>query len=207
MYYANMERPRTTLKVISWTKKTFHFGLLIAFLILSGIALRDLLSGAKTIQVNKVNQEFIENFPSFSVCAYKFMNQSQLGNGKLNKTTLPFETRVFAGFKYKSNKKWILNIDLLNKDESIDHLDGEWDLYCKPFSLYTPECLPCLTFRFHSYKRQDIEKADLGIYIEQVSDEELGVLFTLHDKNQSLLLKDSFDWSHTFYHEYSPGKQ
>ena len=198
-----MERPCNTLKGISLAKKVVHFGLFLGFLVLSTLAFLDLYSGTKTIQVNKIKQEFITNFPSFSVCTEVFVNQSQLANGVLDQ--LPFKTRVFAGLKYKSNRKWILWIDMLNQNELMDHIDGSWDTYCKLFSFHTAGCLPCLTFRFNSFKMKDVEKANFGAYFEKTSDDEYGVLVTLHDQNQSMLLKDSFDWSHTFYLAYRLG--
>ena len=203
MPFTIMDRPCNILKGISLTKKVVHFGLFLAFLVLSTFALLDLFSGTKTIQVNKINQEFITNFPSFSVCSEVFVNQSQLQNGVLNQ--IPFEISVFAGLKYKSSKKWILWINMLNQNELMDHIDGSWDTYCKPFSFFSLGCLPCLTFRFNSFKRQDVEKADVGAYFKKTSDDEYGVMLTLHDRNQSLLLIDSFDWSHTFFFAYRPG--
>jgi len=199
-----MERPCNTLKIVSWTKKSFHFGLLVGFLVLSGTALRDLYSGTKTIQVNKIKQEFITNFPSFSVCSENFnITQKSLHNGVLNNE--PFKVQAHTGFKYKSKKKWIIDIDMQNQSALMDHLDGEWDTFCKSFTMYTPACIPCLTFRFNSYKRQDVEKAYFAIHKTQNSIDEHGVLLTLHERNQSLLLHDSFDWSHTLYLQYRSG--
>ena len=197
----------TTLKVISWTKKTLHFGLFIAFLVLSSFALQDLLSGDKIIQLNKVNQEFITNFPSFTLCPYQFINKTQLYNGELSKNILPFQAKISAGFKYKSSRKWV-DVDLLNQTEMKNHLDGQWDLNCRSLVIkQTPDCMPCLTFRYNSLRSQDIQKAKVRFYMKQTSVEELGVLFTIHAKNQALLLRDSVDLSRTYSRDYSHGKK
>ena len=65
---STMDRASNILKVISLTKKALHLGLFIGFVLLSSFALKDLTSHDKTIQVNKINQNYVSNFPSFTVC-------------------------------------------------------------------------------------------------------------------------------------------
>ena len=62
----------------------FHFALFAGFVILSGFALNDVISGDTTTNVLKVNQEYISTFPSFSMCTSKLKNSTELRNGIWN---------------------------------------------------------------------------------------------------------------------------
>ena len=200
-----MERTCNILKIISLTKKALHVGLFIGFVLLSSLALKDLVSYDKTIQVNRINQEYISNFPSFTVCTSgKFLDPKQLQNGVMNQTPIALE--IQASIKSESKKKWT-TVNMLNHSDFIDHFDGRWDWLCKTWSWYSSKCVPCFRLQINYSKHYDVVKATYHIVVKQLSEKEYGPLVTLHDTNQSLSFRDSFEWSNTFFYPYRTGKQ
>ena len=197
-----MDRASNILKVISLTKKALHLGLFIGFVLLSSFALKDLISHDKTIQVNKINQNYVSNFPSFTVCFDgKYLNHTQLQNGAMNQT--PNALEIIAFIKLESEKDWTF-VNMLNSSEFNEYFDGTWDWLCKTFSFNSKlQCLPCFTIRINFLKHYDVEKGGFHVKMKKRSENELGLIVSLHDANQSLLLKDSFDWSNTFLYNHS----
>ena len=97
------------------TKKGLHVGLVIGFVLLSSFALKDLVSYDKTIQVNKFNQNYIRDFPSFTVCTSGlFLDPNQLQSGVMNKTPIDLEIQAFI--KSESEKNWT-SFNMLNQSE------------------------------------------------------------------------------------------
>jgi len=100
----------------------FHFALSLGFLALSGFALRDLLSGETTINVSKVYPEFVDTFPSFSVCTstdFNF-NANQLQNGVLNQ--IPFEVEItLTDLKLAGHAGRWGKIHILSKNSHIEN--------------------------------------------------------------------------------------
>ena len=200
-----METTCNILKVISMTKKGLHFGLVIGFVLLSSFALKDLVSYDKTIQVNKFNQNYIRDFPSFTVCTSGlFLDPNQLQSGVMNKTPIDLEIQAFI--KSESEKNWT-SFNMLNQSEFNEHFDGTSDWLCKTWSWYSPKCVPCFRLGIHSSKHYEVVKASYHVVVKQLSENEYGPLVTLHDTNQSLSFRDSFEWSNTFFYPYRTGKQ
>ena len=201
-----MEITCDILKVISMTKKGLHVGLFIGFVLLSSFALKDLVSYDKTIQVNKFNQNYIRDFPSFTVCTSGlFLDPNQLQNGVMNQTPIDLEIQAFINSE--SEKNWT-SFDMLNQSEFNEHFDGSFDWSCKTwYWYYSTKCLPCFRLRIHSLKDFDVVKAIYFVKVNQLSENEYGPIVTLHDSNQSLSLRDSVEWTNTFFYPYRTGKQ
>ena len=187
----------------------FHFALFLGFLILSGFALKDALSGETTISVSKVKQDYVANFPSFSVCTNRGLNESQLQNGVMNE--IPFEVKLRANFKVHGKWQGWYGIDVMNESEFSDYVSGTWYLNCKPYMPYFyPGCVPCLTYNIVSLKTAHVEKAELTFTVKPDRDLEeeesaQSAFVTFHNSRQSLMLKDSFDWSRSFFYTFRPG--
>ena len=182
-----------------------HFALSLGFLALSGFALKDLLSGETTINVSKVYPEFIDTFPSFSVCTstnFNF-NANQLQNGVLNQ--IPFEVEItLTDLKLVGEGKPD-TVNMMNKSQILDYFDGSWNVECKAYDHTEPMvCIPCIVYRIESLKLRGIERAMVDIKVNQTN-ESNGIVVAIHDSKQSLVLKQNFDWSQSFYFGFRPG--
>ena len=131
------------VKVVKSFKFIIHFGLFIAFVILTALALRDLLSEKTTFHVS---QEYKESLvlPSFTACLYP-----QKFDGMLDESTL-----ASKGPKILSDMNWgQFSLKVKYLDGSENSLDiGKYyntEKYCKPQTINIKTCVPCLSYSGH----------------------------------------------------------
>ena len=187
----------------------FHFALFAGFVTLSGLALNDVISGDTTINVLKVNQEYISTFPSFSMCTTKLINSTDLQGGIWNET---IET-VFGVKLDLIASVWtpkMQNINLMDKSKVLEYFDSSWNVQCKPLDDFDvddkidrPICMPCLVYKIESLKIKEVERGHVGIQLFPIQ-QNVRVILTFHDNLQSLTLMQGFDWSHSVYLVFRP---
>ena len=138
------------LNVILVIKKIVELTLGIGFLVLSSLALKDLLSNETTQSISRKHRN--ASLPSFTVCPFatdtKFLNSTSLANGAM--TNLHFPLSVIASLQSKItgtfNELDLLNSTHLLKDFNTT-FEETWTMNCKIFPSITKldSCIPCIT--------------------------------------------------------------
>ena len=144
----------SVVNIFNLIKKLVHFCLILAFLILTTIGLKNLLSGQTTFLVSRIPKNV--TLPSFTVCPHGhnqiFLNKKLLSQNLLKKGKLPFPLDVSVLMQSQINGRYT-TFSLLNEEVLKNNFNATfeeiWEFHCKiyPPSTNVDSCTPCLTFK------------------------------------------------------------
>ena len=140
------------VKILGVIRKSVKVALGIGFLVLSILALKDLLSEETTRLISKKHRNV--SFPSFTICPHSsdtiFFNATSLANGAM--LNLDFQLSVETYMQSKNDGKYTA-VDLQNSSQLSKYFntskEDTWSLHCKicPSKTKLNTCMPCITFR------------------------------------------------------------
>ena len=130
------------LKVIKVLKLTIHVVLFFAFIILTSLAFRDLISNQTTVHVSQQYKKLI--LPSFTTCLYADKT------GKFNESTLASNaSNIIYDMKWATLPSLYMKFPngtfMYNETEQFYKKQG----YCKPAIAQLGQsgcCIPCITW-------------------------------------------------------------
>ena len=135
-------------------KKLTHLCLLLAFLVLSFLGLKDLLSEQTTFLVSRIPKSV--TLPAFTLCPHEFngafLDKSLLSQNLLKNGKLPFPIDVSILMQSKMDGGYTtfnLFSEEVLKNTFNATFDEIWDFHCKiyPPSTNFNSCTPCITFK------------------------------------------------------------
>ena len=144
------------VKVIKAVKFIVHLGLFIAFIILTSLALKDLLSEKTTFFVTQEYRDLV--LPSFTTCLYSgsrygMYNESTLAsNSSKLLQDMKWANLKSIRLKHSNGTQHLVEKDSIKKYYSIQS-------FCKPSYINESFCEPCLSFNTLKI-RDKIQTAD-----------------------------------------------
>ena len=137
------------LKVIRTFRLFFHFCLFVAFLILSALALRDLLSQRTTFYVSQDYRDLV--LPSFTTCLYSGSKYGTFDQHSLaSKSSNLLLERKWATLKSLDLKFSNGSSNTIKNDATKKYYNIQ--SYCKPRIDNESTCEPCLSFHTNEMK-------------------------------------------------------
>ena len=162
-FTVTFNRMEKILRVTIVAKKGIHLGLFIAFLVLSYLAIKDLLSYATTFKTTQETRDIV--VPSFTACIRSsrdgdtsYFDTKSLTEGEMgvrNKTLFPFP---FTAELFLKRGNQMIRIDLANetilRNQLNCTLEKIWSSHCKVYYNKNDTCWPCITFNAPTFKAE-----------------------------------------------------
>ena len=173
------------LRVTIVAKKGIHLGLFIAFLVLSSLAVKDLLSYETTFKTTQETRDIV--VPSFTACIRpswdgekSYFDTESLTEGEMgvrNKTLFPFP---FTAELFLKRGNQMIIIDLANETTVRNHLNCTlekiWSSYCKVYYNKNDTCWPCITL--------NAPKVEVDNYAEVISQSTKGIFILNSEQSE-----------------------